>query len=74
MPEVKVKGKKGLRVPSKITKTVERMIRGGRDLVRGGRRRFARVAIAGEKKVKRVTKAGGRQVKRAWKGVKKTVT
>ncbi|KFY74193.1 hypothetical protein V499_05753 [Pseudogymnoascus sp. VKM F-103] len=85
VPRVKAKGKvegklevggpkkKGLRVPSQVVKGVEVTIRGGRDLVREGRRRFARAAQEGEKKVKSVTKEGGRQMKRAWGGVKKSV-
>lgn len=73
--KIEVKGpRKGIRVPSKVIVTVEKTIRGGRDLVREGRRRFSRAAIAGEKRVKRATREGGRQVGRAWGGVKKSVT
>ncbi|OBT71391.1 hypothetical protein VF21_09487 [Pseudogymnoascus sp. 05NY08] len=71
--EVKAVKKRGIRVPSQVVRGVEVTIRGGRDLVREGRRRFARVAQEGEKRVKSVSKAGGRQVKRAWGGVKKSV-
>lgn len=67
MPSVKAEakievkgGKRGVRVPSKVIVTVEKTIRGGRDLVREGRRRFSRAAIAGEKRVRR--EAGGEGV------------
>ena len=52
--KVEVKGgRKGFRVPSKVTKKVEVTIRGGRDLVREGRRRFSRAAVEGEKRVRK---------------------
>ncbi|KFY39457.1 hypothetical protein V494_03972 [Pseudogymnoascus sp. VKM F-4513 (FW-928)] len=80
-PKVKAEGKVeigrkkgGVRMPSQVTKTVERTIRGGRDVVRESRRRFSRAAIKGEKQVKAGFRAGTRQVKRAWGGVVKTVT
>ncbi|OBT69220.1 hypothetical protein VE03_01842 [Pseudogymnoascus sp. 23342-1-I1] len=72
--EIKVQKKGRIRVPSTVIVTVEKTIRGGRDLVREGRRRFSRAAIAGEKRVKRATREGTRQVKRAWGGVRKSVS
>ncbi|KFY87682.1 hypothetical protein V498_07059 [Pseudogymnoascus sp. VKM F-4517 (FW-2822)] len=65
VPDVKAKAEikvqkraSSLRVPSTVIVTVEKTIRGGRDLVREGRRRFSRAVIAGEKRVRRATREG----------------